>query len=343
MADAIAQSLAQKRIRRVGEVRRSFCFAGHSLLFRELDLLRAARMQVDKVLQQAEEVLWCSHRATQWNLIMSKIPSKIRRSGYLCPAQLSGPARSYFAPAAHGVLREWYEQARMASEVRHAAILEDYDHARFLNNQNFKQQFMKSGGTPDQRTLHSALRKRQPSQKMWGLSAQCRVKRFWECHSGLTRAVCRNCRMPTVAKVMRAIRDPHELQLGFRGPRQAGGFLAGWVAAEHNLCRFEIRALTPPEHYEVPRRHALQEWHMTSEGMDTASICPQCAAKGIQPITITASPQPNGNSRRECVFSTPTVSLLTRRWHCPHKQLVLFPFLRCRRCGPSLPVFSLSD
>ncbi len=51
-ADAIAQSLAPRQIQRAGEVRLSFCFEGHGLLFRELDLLRAAWAFVDKVLHR---------------------------------------------------------------------------------------------------------------------------------------------------------------------------------------------------------------------------------------------------------------------------------------------------
>jgi hypothetical protein len=38
VAEAIAQKLAPKRIPHDGEVRRSFCLAGHRLLFRELNL-----------------------------------------------------------------------------------------------------------------------------------------------------------------------------------------------------------------------------------------------------------------------------------------------------------------
>ena len=62
------------------------------------------------------------------------------------------------------------EQAKMASDVRHAAIREDYDRARFANIQNLKHELAKSGGILDQQTLRAALGKRQPRQRMLGVS-----------------------------------------------------------------------------------------------------------------------------------------------------------------------------
>ncbi len=54
--------------------------------------------------------------------------------------------------------------------VRRAAIRDDFAQARFLNAQNFQYQLMKSGGVLDQQVLQAALGKRQPRQRMWGLS-----------------------------------------------------------------------------------------------------------------------------------------------------------------------------
>ena len=43
---------------------------------------------------------------------------------------------------------------------------------------------------------------------------------------------------------------------------------------------------------------AVQELHMAREGMDSASICLICSAKGIQPIVISSTAQQFGDSRR---------------------------------------------
>jgi hypothetical protein len=81
---------------------------------------------------------------------------------------------------------------------------------------------------------------------MWGLSDQAVLGLSLRIDSGRLQELLRELgAMTTVVKVVRAIRDPHELQLWFREPRQAGDFLAGWCAAEHNLHSIEIRALTP--------------------------------------------------------------------------------------------------
>ena len=56
--------LAPKRTRRDGQVSRSFCFAEHRRLFRELDLLRSARGLVEKVLIRAH---LCPHREIRWS------------------------------------------------------------------------------------------------------------------------------------------------------------------------------------------------------------------------------------------------------------------------------------
>ena len=64
VAEAIAQKLAPRRVPCDGEVRRSFCFPGHRLLFRELNLLRIARVLAGKVLRRAEVLCKCPHSET---------------------------------------------------------------------------------------------------------------------------------------------------------------------------------------------------------------------------------------------------------------------------------------
>ena len=59
---------APKYIRKPGEVRWAFGFAGNRLLFRELNLLRKARAIVYKVLSGDAAVVHCQHRLMRWTL-----------------------------------------------------------------------------------------------------------------------------------------------------------------------------------------------------------------------------------------------------------------------------------
>jgi hypothetical protein len=65
-------------------------------------------------------------------------------------------------------------------------IRETYDRARFTNTQNLSQilryQLAKSGGTLDQQTLPAALGKRQPRQRMWGVSGPSVLGVAFEVH-----------------------------------------------------------------------------------------------------------------------------------------------------------------
>jgi hypothetical protein len=93
--------------------------------------------------------------------------------GNPCPPNLPGAASSYLTPAAVIILLEWAEHAKMATEVRHAAIRDTYQ-ARYQNVKHFRRLLLRSacGGTLDQNTLRAALGERQPKQRMWGISGQ---------------------------------------------------------------------------------------------------------------------------------------------------------------------------
>jgi hypothetical protein len=106
----------------------------------------------------------------------------IQRSGYPCPHKLSNSVQSFLDPNASSALEEWLGQAKTASEVRHAAIRETYDHTRFLNTQNLRYQLTKSGGTLDQQTLRAALGKRQPRHRMWDVSCPAVLGVAFELH-----------------------------------------------------------------------------------------------------------------------------------------------------------------
>jgi hypothetical protein len=85
VAAAIAHRLAPKRIPREGEVRWSFCFPGHRQLFRELNLLRTARVLVNQVLSRSEVFWICLHRETRWAVNVLQLHQRIQRSSYSCP------------------------------------------------------------------------------------------------------------------------------------------------------------------------------------------------------------------------------------------------------------------
>ena len=54
---------------------------------------------------------------------------------------------------------------------------------------------------------------------------------------------------------------------------------------------------------------AVQELHMTREGMDTESIYLQCKSIGVEPVVTSASHQLCGNPSRAVRFFTPTATL----------------------------------
>jgi hypothetical protein len=326
IAEAIAYQLAPKRVPRAGEVRRSFCFQGHRLLFRELNLLRAARALVAKALQNSADFASCPHRETLWTNTVSQLPQKIRRSGFPCPPNLDNTAGFYIRQEARNTLQDWVEGAKIASEVRHAAIRDAYDQARYRNIQNFRHQLMRSRGTLDRSTLRAALGKRQPRQRMWGISGRAVLGVAFElADSCLGEALAHFKRMSAANMVVQVAKSSAELQLWFRGPRQAGDFLAQWCADAHAFRSIKIHALPPPDHYvaTVPDDMlAVQEWHMANEGLDTGSVCKQCQSPGIQPITTTAKHQSCGNPDR-------AVRFFCAKCQSVHSEVGLKPLAPC--------------
>ena len=119
----------------------------------------------------------------------------------------------------------WFTHAKTASEVRRAAISDDFARTRFLNVQNFRYQLTKSGGVLDQQTLQTALGKRQPRQRMWGLSGPAVLGVAFELHvSRIEGALELLRKMATASRVVRVtVHDTgsspgqlSELQLWFR-------------------------------------------------------------------------------------------------------------------------------
>ena len=138
VAEAIAIKMAPKRVPKAGELRRSFCFAGHGLLLRELNWLREARVFVESALRGSEEVWLCPHREVKWTVLVSQLSRRIQRSGFPRPPDLP----PHLPVNLTGDLREelmcWLTHAKTASEVRRVAIRDDFAQARFLNARNFR-------------------------------------------------------------------------------------------------------------------------------------------------------------------------------------------------------------
>ena len=92
VADSLAYSLAPRRTRRPGDVRRSFGFAEHRNIFREMNLLYRARGLVNPVLQQSPGIMSCPHRNVLWRTTMYHLNRHLRRSCLPCPQRCSKPS-----------------------------------------------------------------------------------------------------------------------------------------------------------------------------------------------------------------------------------------------------------
>jgi len=169
LASSVAQAIAPKYIRKPGEVRRAFGFAGNRLLFRELNLLRKARAIVHKVLSGDATVVHCPHRLMRWTLATSDLHLKVRRSKHAAPTPLDKAAYTYFSPAARPLLQTWLSSVDVAIASRQAAIRESYEKARYNNLQNLRKLKKTANGILDKRTIQAALGKCQPRQRMWGV------------------------------------------------------------------------------------------------------------------------------------------------------------------------------
>ena len=103
----IAQTLAPKHIRKSGEVRQSFMFAGNRALFRELNCLQKAQSIVYKVCSVDAEFMQWPHRVLCWSVEVASLDNRLRSSGHLRPMPLENTPYFYFTPAAHELLISW--------------------------------------------------------------------------------------------------------------------------------------------------------------------------------------------------------------------------------------------
>jgi hypothetical protein len=172
LASSVAQAFAPKYVRRPGDTRRSFGFAGNRLLFRELNLLQKARSIVLKILATDTTTMGCPHRLLRWTVATHNLHLKVRRSGHKTVPPLGGPPESYFTPAASRPLQAWLGHLNVAIASRQAAVRESYEKARYFNLQNLRKKKKEANGVLDKYTIQAALGKCQPRQRMWGVSGE---------------------------------------------------------------------------------------------------------------------------------------------------------------------------
>ena len=306
VANQIAQYLAPRPIQRPGDVCRAFGFAGHRRLFRELNLLSAARRFIKKVLVRSPDVLESRHRAAFWYHSITKLNHLIAKSGHPCPQQLCRSIEWYFEIDAQYDLNKWMDQAKSALDVRWATVREDYAKAQFTNIQQARERLIRNGGALDKRTLQAALGKRQPRSRMWGISGQVAlgicITASSEQHLHILAFLLS---LPGTVDIVCVEGAAQALQIWFRGPRALGDLLVQWCASESEFRKLPVRPLVPQNTYVAIVTDdilAVQELHMAQEGMDSGSVCAGCAAPGVTPITTSAIDQPHGNPNRAVRF-----------------------------------------
>ena len=138
LALSVAQAIAPKYVRKPGDTRRAFGFAGNRLLFRELNLLRKARSIVYKVLAGDAATLHCPHRQLRWTLATRSLHLQVTRSKHAVPTPLDSAPHHYFTPEARRPLQAWLERLNSAIASRQAAVRESYEKARYYNMQNLR-------------------------------------------------------------------------------------------------------------------------------------------------------------------------------------------------------------
>ena len=231
MAAQIAHSLAPRRQRKRGEVCRSFAFSGHRTIFREINLLNAARALVKKIILRSPDILHCAHRDMLWYLKIGRLHGSIARSGHYRPSTLHYSTKWYFGHAANMVLTSWLGQAKTAVDVRWAAVREDIAKAKYINECKAREMLIRSGGMLDHRLLANALGKRQPRPRMWGVAGQVSLGvRFNLCRENPPPLLAYLLTLPETEGVVSAEGTDCTLKIWFRGPRSLGDFLSCWCS-----------------------------------------------------------------------------------------------------------------
>jgi hypothetical protein len=192
-----------------------------------MNTIRAAREFVHKILNHSVDVLECPHREVLWTCIISRLNSRIAKSHHFCPLPLRDSPGFYFAGKAQATLARWMDQAKMALDVRWAAVREDFAKARFENIKRAQAKLIRSGGVLDKQLLHAALGKRQPRPRMWGISGAVELGvSICTPHTRHSEVLEYLGLLSEMATAVSIEGRRQSLNIWFRGPRALGDFLA---------------------------------------------------------------------------------------------------------------------
>ena len=76
------------------------------------------------------EIMQSPHRFLRLQLSITRLNSKLMKSKYCCPPLLLGPPAWYFADSAKNVLSVCLDKARVALDVRRAAVRDAFAKAQ---------------------------------------------------------------------------------------------------------------------------------------------------------------------------------------------------------------------
>ena len=239
IADALG--LAPRSTWGPGEVRRSFGFAGHSNIFRELNLLRA-RGKPGSTADPRLHVL----PTQEFEMADDDVPSKSPAPEELLtvPPSLQLPESWYFTTAAEECLNPWMSQAKSALDVRWASVRETFTKAQFENTKQawcnelytkqLQEMLIRAGNVLDKHKIRTALGKHQPKQRMWAL--------FGPGLPGIKLVFGGNEQaslleflgtLPESRETVRISGSQHGLQFWFCRLLLLGDFLVRWCGSHH--------------------------------------------------------------------------------------------------------------
>ena len=108
--------------------------------------------------------------ASRWHLSISKLLNYLRKSKLCFPPALNRPSATYFTSKHTDELKVWLDEAKLASDVRWATILDSFAKETFRNQENWQCKIAEADSVLDKQVLEAVLGKRRPKQRMWGLS-----------------------------------------------------------------------------------------------------------------------------------------------------------------------------
>ena len=116
------------------------------------------------------------HRTAVWNsVVVGQLNTMLRHSKYCLPPRLCGPVSRFLSPQSQQRLQDWQVQAKEAIDIQQAAIRECIVKAKYLNVQQLRALLIARGRAVDSRMVQAALGKRQPCQRMWGVSGSVKL------------------------------------------------------------------------------------------------------------------------------------------------------------------------